>query len=263
MVGLRIPINGSTSVADCYATGEPAWIDQVTGDPRMNVQLISEVEAELGVRMGSAVHYPIISGGQCLGVLAIACPIGVPTPRTHEDALELMAGEIALALSHHNLLLELQRLSAVDPLTGVANRRSWEIQIERELSRAYRDHLPLCVLMIDLDHFKRYNDLYGHHAGDDVLRSVTQSWHRRLRPSDLLCRWGGEEFAVLLPNCTLPGAHRVAEDLRTTMPPNITCSIGIAEWDHHESHFTLTHRADQHLYTAKSTGRDRVCAAAP
>ena len=115
--------------------------------------------------------------------------------------------------------------------------------------------------MIDLDHFKAYNDTHGHDGGDQLLREVAARWMQRLRPGDLLCRWGGEEFAVLLLNSAAEGAVSVAEDLHTLMPTGITCSIGVAEWDRRQSHLDVVREADTHLYAAKDAGRNRTHAA--
>ena len=256
LVGFRVPGGSPSGLVACYRSGLPMWIDDVNTDPRMNQQMIAAVEEQLGRRLGPGVWYPIMADGQCLGVLAIACAEGATAPRDSEALLELLATETALALAHENLLLETERLSSVDPLTGAANRRSWEDALSRETSRAMREGIPLGLLMIDLDHFKRYNDQHGHMAGDNLLRAATTAWRGRLRPEDLLCRWGGEEFAVLLPNCTLHGALAVAEDLRMRMPEDVTCSIGAAEWDRHEPHLDLIARADANLYQAKANGRN-------
>ena len=258
LVGFRVPGNSPSGLAACYRSGEPMWIDDVNTDPRMNAQMITAVQEQLGQRLGPGVWYPIMASGQCLGVLAIACAEGAAPPRDSEATLGLLATETALALAHENLLLEMERLSAVDPLTGAANRRAWEDTLSRETSRSMREGIPLSLLMIDLDHFKSYNDRFGHMAGDNLLRASTTAWRGRLRPEDLLCRWGGEEFAVLLPNCTAQGALAVAEDLRQRMPENVTCSIGVAEWDRKEAHLNLIARADANLYRAKADGRDRA-----
>jgi diguanylate cyclase (GGDEF)-like protein len=255
-IGMRMPLTTRAAMTAC-TTATPVWAD-ILPDPRVDAGLFARVEPTTGARVGSAAWYPIVGDGRCLGLLGIGCPPGVPPPSSHRAALDLMASEIALALSHQDLILELERLSGADPLTGIANRRTWQTHLDRELPRAHRDQAPLSVLLIDLDRFKDYNDRHGHTAGDEHLRTVTELWRRRLRPSDLLCRWGGEEFAVLLPQCALAGAHLVAEDLRTAMPPGTTCSVGVAEWDHHESHQALIDRADRCLYDAKSSGRNRV-----
>jgi diguanylate cyclase (GGDEF)-like protein len=120
----------------------------------------------------------------------------------------------------------------------------------------------LCVAMVDLDHFKRFNDDNGHAAGDRLLRACAVAWKGHLRPGDTLARVGGEEFAVLLPSCTLADAARVLERLRDATPSGATASIGVAEQQAGESAADLLARADSALYDAKESGRDRLQAAA-
>ena len=165
-------------------------------------------------------------------------------------------------------------LAAQDALTGVANRRALMLALERELARATRQHTPLALLMIDIDHFKRVNDHYGHLAGDQVLRHVVGVVRQRLRAHDVLGRYGGEEFLLLLPNTDLPGAQQLAQQLCQAVQATpcdwsgqsiaVTASVGISgmgvgvqvSWD------TLLQSADQALYRAKDKGRNRVEVAA-
>jgi diguanylate cyclase len=134
--------------------------------------------------------------------------------------------------------------------------RVWDQALPRELARAARTGQPLCVGLIDLDRFKAYNDRHGHQAGDRLLKAAGAAWWANLRNTDLLVRYGGEEFAVLLPDCGLEHAMVIAERLRTALPEG-TCSIGIAEWVRGEGVDELVRRADQALYAAKEGGRDR------
>lgn len=117
---------------------------------------------------------------------------------------------------------------------------------------------PLCVALLDLDYFKAYNDTHGHLAGDTVLASLGQSWLSMLRPQDLLVRWGGEEFALALPDCPVDCALEVLERLRAQVPDGQAASAGLACWDGLETIEALMSRADAALYEAKRTGRDRT-----
>jgi diguanylate cyclase (GGDEF)-like protein len=126
------------------------------------------------------------------------------------------------------------RIARIDALTGVHNRRVWDQELPRELARAARTGQPVCVALIDLDNFKAYNDQQGHQAGDRLLKAAAAVWRASLRKSDLLVRYGGEEFALLLPDCGLDDAIEIAERLRTSQPEG-TCSIGVAAWDTKET----------------------------
>ena len=159
------------------------------------------------------------------------------------------------------LYQEVGRPARTDSLTGVANRRAWDEELPRELTRAARSGQPVCIGLLDLDHFKAYNDQHGHQAGDRLLKECAAAWEGRLRKTDRLARYGGEEFAVLLPDCNLNAAMEIAERLRTAQP-EATCSIGVADWDRREDVGQLTARADRALYAAKAGGRDQ-CRADP
>ncbi|MDX2142793.1 MAG: diguanylate cyclase [Rhodospirillaceae bacterium] len=164
---------------------------------------------------------------------------------------------------------ELRAQAATDPLTGVPNRRSFDSAARREVERARRYAKSFTVIAIDIDHFKRVNDTYGHDVGDIVLRSMTKTCLEKLRITDVLARLGGEEFAVLLPETSLEAAIVLAERLRVgiaTTPIesvkgqiNITVSLGVAQFALNEPTIDLTlKRADEALYKAKREGRDRV-----
>jgi diguanylate cyclase (GGDEF)-like protein len=177
-------------------------------------------------------------------------------------AASMLLGALLWLLAQVGALYrEVGRLARTDALTGVANRRAWDDELPTGLARATRYRQPLCAALVDLDHFKAYNDRHGHQAGDRLLKAAAAAWQARLRKTDLLARYGGEEFAVLLPDCALADAMEIAERLRTAQPEG-TCSIGVAGWDGHESAAELIARADQALYAAKAGGRDR-CQAAP
>jgi diguanylate cyclase (GGDEF)-like protein len=157
---------------------------------------------------------------------------------------------------------ELERLASTDALTGLPNRRLWDESLPRELARAIRVGAPVAIALLDLDDFKRLNDEHGHHRGDRVLKETAARWRAELRDSDLLARHGGEEFALLLPDCGAADVLDVVEKVRTAMPGGITSSAGIAIWDGIEAPADLIRRADEALYQAKRAGRDRTVVAA-
>jgi diguanylate cyclase (GGDEF)-like protein len=156
---------------------------------------------------------------------------------------------------------QLAALAHNDGLTGIPNRRAWELELPREMARVRRYGGRLYVALLDLDHFKRYNDQHGHQGGDRLLKEATAAWRTRMRRADLLARYGGEEFAVMLRDCTHDEAVVVLDDLRAVMPAGQTFSAGIAEWDGHEDPERLVGRADRALYEAKHAGRDRIMVA--
>jgi diguanylate cyclase (GGDEF)-like protein len=151
---------------------------------------------------------------------------------------------------------QLSQLTRVDELTGLPNRRAWSAELPAAIERARRDRVALSVALLDLDHFKRFNDEYGHQAGDRLLKTATAAWSAKLR-------YGGEEFIVLLPGATAELAASVLERLRGVTPAGQTFSAGVAAWDGNETSEELIARADQALYQAKDAGRDRILVTAP
>ena len=181
----------------------------------------------------------------------------------------LLAGQAASAVHNARLLEETRRLASTDALTGVANRRSLLAAGETELSRARRFVHPLTALMLDIDHFKLVNDAYGHAVGDQMLLAFAQCCHREIRDIDILGRYGGEEFVILLIETVSAGASILAERIRAALtqiaivtargPLHIRASIGITQLrDDDEDLDDLLGRADQAMYAAKQAGRNRV-----
>jgi diguanylate cyclase (GGDEF)-like protein len=149
------------------------------------------------------------------------------------------------------LVTQLADLAHTDSLTGVPNRRGWEIELERGLARARRVGEPMSVALVDIDGFKAINDVHGHPGGDRLLVAIAQRWSKALRPDDVLARIGGDEFAVLLPACTESESLDVLERLRAGTPTPYSCSVGVATWDGGELADDLRRRADDSLYGAK------------
>jgi diguanylate cyclase (GGDEF)-like protein len=185
------------------------------------------------------------------------------------------AEQLALATSNLRLRESLRTQSLRDPLTGLANRRELDIHLPREIARSSRDQTPLCVAVIDIDHFKRFNDTYGHAAGDEVLRAVGSLLRREIRVEDLAARMGGEEFVLVLSNATMDSTLVLAERLLCAVAElevsyrgealgRITCSIGLAQCPLDSSDpETLLSLADEALYRAKNLGRNRIEVAHP
>ena len=156
----------------------------------------------------------------------------------------------------------LDSLARTDQLTRIANRRAWDDEITREIARARRDHTSLCVAVLDLDHFKAFNDMRGHQEGDLLLTRVAAGWSEAIRASDFIARYGGEEFAVILRGCSLQDALPIIERLRIVMTDDQTVSVGLARWDGLEDADSLVRRADEALFEAKAAGRNRIKVAA-
>src|SRR5436305_1518916 len=167
-------------------------------------------------------------------------------------AVAIMAGAAGAAgIVVASLVGRLRAVAYADSLTGLPNRHVWEESVPRALALARRERWPVCAAVIDLDRFKLLNDRAGHHAGDELLRTLARAWHGELRTVDLIARVGGDEFGVLLPNCPLPSACEVLDRMQQVTPDEDTWSAGVALWDGRESHAELLRRADEALYSAK------------
>jgi diguanylate cyclase (GGDEF)-like protein len=162
----------------------------------------------------------------------------------------------------------LEQMATTDPLTGVANRHVFETIFEQISKSSQRNDTKVSVIMLDVDHFKQVNDKYGHNAGDLALKSVVKTIKERLRDSDTVCRWGGEEFLIILPDCDLKRAEIIAENIRKSIQKrvilygqhdiNLTVSMGITEYIKGEDTISLINRVDETLYQSKGSGRNRV-----
>ena len=153
---------------------------------------------------------------------------------------------------------QVRELARRDELTGLPNRRAWNDELPRALELARRDGRPVSVAILDLDHFKAFNDAYGHPAGDRLLKSATAAWHGELRTVDILARFGGEEFVVLLPGADAGEARQVLARALAATPLGQTFSAGVVTWDVVETSDELIARADAALYVAKAAGRNRI-----
>ncbi|HTO83947.1 MAG TPA: diguanylate cyclase [Methylomirabilota bacterium] len=234
----------------------------------------------------SGVHYrcfPMMAQGETLGLLYVEEPTTEDAERladaraalADKHRVEIMVENIALALGNLRLREALRNQSIRDPLTGLFNRRYLDESFTLEVARAGRARSPIAVLMIDVDHFKRFNDTFGHDAGDAVLKSVGEVLAANVRRGDIACRFGGEEFTIIAPGASAEDAGRRAEALRAAVSAirvihqgrplgPITCSIGVASFPAHGSEpAEIIQAADAALYRAKQEGRNRVELAPP
>jgi diguanylate cyclase (GGDEF)-like protein len=181
-----------------------------------------------------------------------------------------LASQAVIALDNARLHAIVERQALVDALTGLANRRRSDQMLHLELSRAIRLEAPLAFVLADVDHFKSVNDEFGHPAGDAVLRKVAALFTEALREIDVAGRWGGEEFALILPGTDLEGGLQLAERLRAALAARplrvdqaeirVTASFGVASFPEHVSERAIVAAADAALYEAKRSGRNRVVA---
>ncbi len=221
---------------------------------------------------------PLMAQGEALGVLLLQAEdvshgAALLGSASGQQLAQTLADQVALALGNLKLKDSLRQQSVRDPLTGLFNRRFLDEWLERELLRAARGQYAIGVIMIDLDHFKKFNDTFGHEAGDLVLKELAAFLQRTMRGGDIICRLGGEEFVVLLPKASLAITQQRAEQLLagvrlmraeyqgTRLGP-LTVSLGVAAYpDHAETVETLLRVADTALYHAKRGGRDQVAVA--
>ena len=275
------PANQIFSPDECWALrrGRTHLHPGGSSDPRCS-HLLGE---------GPSLCIPLIANGEAIGTLSIQgddplSPIpGHPHDSNSDSDSFARRRQIAATVAEHiavtvaNLnLREALRLQAIrDPLTGLYNRRYMQEFLDHALHSARRKHRPLAVMMLDLDHFKRYNDTFGHSAGDRALAAIGSTLLLCVRAEDVACRYGGEEFALILPECSLLQATVRAEEIRTRLKEyraqrdheptdTLTVSIGVAAFDETTDRVDLLLKfADDALYQAKRAGRDRVIAARP
>lgn len=208
---------------------------------------------------------PMFADGELVGAAALAHRgRGWSMERRVVAVAGQLVGYAALALRNARLLDQIQTMAHTDGLTGVANRRMFDITLGRDLARAGRTGATLSLLLVDVDHFKAFNDQHGHLAGDEALQCLARTLSLDSRPFDLVARYGGEEFAVILPDCDEDDATAIAERLRRAAQridaaAPVTVSVGVATFPRHAGDAEgLIEVADQALYASKRAGRDRV-----
>lgn len=251
---------------DCWAVRRGQAHAQMAGEEGLRCRhFLEPAEA------AAYVCKPLTADGHVIGVLSMQWPLsGNLQYTTNAVLVRTVAEQLALALVNARLRTELQAQAIRDPLTALYNRRHLSESLARQLSNARRDGRSAAVLVADVDHFKRFNDEFGHDFGDQVLCSVAAAINQSLREGDMAFRYGGEEFVALLHDATAEEALLCAERLRTAISdiqlskrgqtiPRITCSVGVAAYPQDAASADLLLRAaDAALYAAKQAGRDRV-----
>lgn len=262
--------------------GRPVPIDRIDRCPgirRTSAFVTLDVEDELAVgcpvrptTQGAAACVPMMALGQVVGVIHLALPDGNGAAET-VAVVARVAEQIAFALANTRLFRTLEGLAMTDSLTGLHNARFFDAFLEQQLAAADRDSEPLGVIMMDIDHFKQFNDTHGHPAGDEALRAFGRVVKAVLRASDVIARYGGEEFIVALPGAGQEESRKVAEKLRKAVEEMVveigpgryvrtTISLGVVATDEHRlNQKGLVAMADAALYQAKDGGRNRVASA--
>ena len=215
----------------------------------------------------SRLSIPLVSFGQALGVLTLHSCERNGFREIEVRSLESVADICANSIQNAHYVERVKQLAYLDGLTGIFNRRYFELRITEEIERARRYGTGMAIMMADIDDFKRLNDDFGHCVGDEVLRQISSIFQEQLRKVDVVCRYGGEEFAVLLPHAKAPEAVMIAEKLRCLVEQRrfpgvkrgVTISAGIAAFGSHgETRDEVLQAADRALYRAKQAGRNRV-----
>ncbi|MFQ5442585.1 MAG: diguanylate cyclase [Thermodesulfobacteriota bacterium] len=204
---------------------------------------------------------PLKAQGEVVGVLYLYLPAGACVEESKKNLLRSIGNQLGMAISNLKLFDKTKELTLKDPLTGIANRRYIDRELKKSLHLSKRTNSPFSIIMIDIDFFKKYNDTYGHVAGDNLLKDISIVFLKALRETDLVGRYGGEEFLALLPDTDLLGACNVAERIRKAVKAKtgVTVSLGVAglqkevrDWKE------ILILADTALYRAKENGRNRV-----
>lgn len=257
---------GSFAMKDCWGLRRGRVSISQASDPRLACLHIGPVVPVYGLCV------PMMAQGETLGILYMETvgEAGKALTDAEERTVKTLAEHLALAVANMNLRETLRTQSIRDPLSGLFNRRYMEESLEREYRRALRKNASLAIVMIDLDHFKRFNDSYGHEAGDAVIRELAKVFQAQLRAEDIASRYGGEEFVLILPETDMKAAMECSERLLEAaraihiqhygqILEGITLSIGVACFPQNGTHLeTLVHAADGALYRSKENGRNRA-----
>ncbi len=246
-------------------TQRPLLVNDVRRDFRFTVPL------PVGRTISSVIACPILLGRHAEGVLRLDSARASVYAQDDLRFLDILLDLVGTALTNARLFAQTQQLAMTDGLTGLTLRRPFLEQVSRELARSGRTREPVSILLLDVDHFKTYNDTFGHTAGDIVLKSLAEVLNAVVPPDGATARYGGEEFAVLLPRASRAQATALAEQIRETIERTlqasqwgggcpVTASIGLATYpEDATAELELIRLADHRLYQAKRAGRNAVC----
>ena len=251
--GRSLSLDETSVTAEVWRSGARVFIPDVTSDPRVHPGLLT------CDRVVGALWEPVTVHGRVEAVIVVGWRRRIDDPGDRAvRVVEVVADEVGAALNAARLHHELERSANTDPLTGSLNRRAWDRELHVLMDLAQLTGEPLAVAVVDLDHFKAFNDQFGHVAGDALLAEFAAAAARCLRKQDVFARWGGEEFVVALPDCTPAQAADILDRVRLSVPSGLSCSIGHTSWIPGEALTSCIGRADSALYTAKKDGRNRV-----
>ncbi|MDA8290595.1 MAG: diguanylate cyclase [Actinomycetota bacterium] len=264
LVGLSVDLGHPSVMATAYFRSVPVYVSESETRPDLDLEKLAEVEALTGGAVTGASYVPLGTDRDFRGLLVVTYSSSAgSSPEEDLAALSVLAAQAGIAVEREDMVTSLRSEATTDSLTELGNRRSWDRALSRAIDRARRSGTALTAAMLDLDHFKQYNDRHGHLAGDELLRSASAAWRAELRPGDVICRTGGEEFAVILPDCDLDDARLVVDRLRSVTPSGETCSAGVAALEPGDDPASLMVRVDSLLYEAKRDGRNRTAVARP
>lgn len=246
---LEIPLDGASGVHEAFRSGHATLL---THNAQVRIAF-PELWAAAG-HPRSVLYQPLLNGSTPVGVLVVGWEHSIEREGARTHVVALLAHQAAAVIDRADAVENLTDMARNDALTGLPNRRVWE----EHLTHMGDSQQPAVIAMLDLDHFKQFNDAHGHLAGDRLLKETAAAWRDELRADDLLARLGGEEFGLILVERSVETATEVVERLRTRVVAGRTCSAGIAIRQASESIDGVVARADHALYEAKAAGRDRV-----
>jgi diguanylate cyclase (GGDEF)-like protein len=236
-------------------------VNDASSDPRFHDNPLVTSAPHIRFYAGA----PLVSpAGEAIGTLCVIDDHQRGLSERQQQCLQALARQVMAQFELRRLVRELETLSTTDGLTGIRNRRAFDEKLVEEHQRSVRTRSPFSMLLLDVDHFKSYNDEFGHQAGDAVLEDVARILQYTVRNYDMAARYGGEEFGVVLPNTEKSGALELAERLRKEIERaewihrRITVSIGVATLRFGQSVPALIEEADKALYTAKESGRNKI-----